>query len=89
MTESIIQSSLSIYFNTKTNVFTNLKHFNWVKNSISLLLIEDLVSLSCGSGLKEFETSTLKLLAKPLEACSRFVIFTLLSSQKVSQFLSD
>ena len=53
------------------------------------MINEDLVSLSCGSGLKEFETSTLKLLAKPLEACSRFVIFTLLSSQKVSQFLSD
>ena len=51
--------SVEFFFNTKPNVATNLKPFNWVNKSISLLLIADSVSLSCSSGLKEFKISTL------------------------------
>ena len=54
-----ILSSLSIPLNTKTNVAANLTPFNWVSNGISLLLIEDLVSLSFSSVLKEFMVSAL------------------------------
>ena len=46
-------------------------------NSISLLLITDSVSLSCSPWSEEFKILTLQVLAKPLKACSRFVIFTL------------
>ena len=55
-------SSLSIFLNTKTNVVTNLKPFNLMNSSISLLLIADLVSLTCSSVLKEFKILTLQVL---------------------------
>ena len=48
-------SSISIFLKTKANVVTNLKPFDWVNNSISLLLIADSVSLSCNSGFKEYK----------------------------------
>ena len=54
--------SLSLFLNTKTNVDTNLKPFNRVNNSISLLLIADSVSLNCSSGLKDFKKHVLALL---------------------------
>ena len=41
----------------------------------SLFLIPDSVSLYCISALKELKISRLKVLAKPLKACSLFVIF--------------
>ena len=59
----ILLSSCSIFLNTKSNVVTNLKPFNWVNNCISLVLIAVSVSLSCSSGLKEFKISSLKVLA--------------------------
>ena len=68
--------SLSLFLNTKTNVDTNLKPFNGVNNSISLLLIADSVSLNCSSGLKDFK-----------KTCARFVIFILFSFKKCSLFL--
>ena len=37
-------TSLSILLNTKTNVFTNLKPFNWVNNFIDLFLVVDSAS---------------------------------------------
>ena len=67
--------------NTKTNFVTNLSPLNLVNKSISLLVITDSVSLSCSSGLKEFQISELKL-AKPLKACAHFVIFTFFSFEK-------
>ena len=49
---------LSIFMSTETNVVTNLKYLNSVNNSIGLLLIANSTSLSCSSGLKGFEVST-------------------------------
>ena len=63
----LVLSSLSTFLNSKTNAVTSLEPFNLVFNlvntSISLLLTEDSVSLSCSSGLKEFKISTLLELA--------------------------
>ena len=56
-------SLFTISLSTKTSVVTNLKLFNWVKKSINLLLIADSISLSCSSGLKEVNISTLEELA--------------------------
>ena len=67
------------FLNTKTNIVTDLKPFNLVNNSISLLLIPDSVALSCRTGLKEFKIPILKVLSKPLKACSIFVIFIFFS----------
>ena len=58
-----VLSSVPIFVNTKTNVDTNLKPFNWANNSVSLLLTADSVSLSCRSVLKELKISTLWELA--------------------------
>ena len=44
-----------IFLNTKTNVVTNLSPLNLVNNFSSVLLIPDLVFLSCSSESKEFE----------------------------------
>ena len=53
----LFSSFLPILLNTKTNVVMKLKPFNWVNNSIGLLLIS--ASLNCSSQLKEFKISTL------------------------------
>ena len=83
---NFVLSLLSIFLNTKTNVVTNLKPFNWVNKSISFFLIADSLSLSCSSGWKKFKMPTLKVLPKPLQVCSRFVIFTFFSFKKFSFF---
>ena len=49
--------------NTKPNVATNFKTFNWVNKFISVILIADSVSLRFSSGLNEFKISTLQVLA--------------------------
>ena len=46
-----------IFLNSKTSVVTNLKPFNSVYISISL--IEYSINLNCSSGLKELNISTL------------------------------
>ena len=56
---NFVLSSLSIFLKTKTNVNTNLNPLQLKNKFFSLFLIADSVSLSCSSGLKEFEISTL------------------------------
>ena len=48
----VVLSSLSILLNTKTNIVINLKKFNWVNKSNSLLLTADSVSLIYSLGLE-------------------------------------
>ena len=52
-------SSFSIFLSTKTSVVTNLDPLNSGNFFFSLFLIADSVSLSCSSGSKEFNFSTL------------------------------
>ena len=56
---NFVLSSLSIFLKTKANVDTNLNPLQLKNKFFSLFLIADSVSLSCSSGLKEFEISTL------------------------------
>ena len=56
---TMVLSLVSIFLNSKTSIVTDLKPFNSDNNSISLFLVADSVFLSCSSGLKEFNISTL------------------------------
>ena len=48
-------NSKQYVLNSKDSVGTNLKSFNSDNKSISSFLIDDSISLSCSSGLKEFK----------------------------------
>ena len=50
---------LLFLLNSETSVVTNVKSFNSVNKSVSLYLTLDSISLSCSSGLKEFQISTI------------------------------
>ena len=60
MVLNFVSSSLSVlyFLNSRNHVVADLKPFNSVNQSFSLLLIADSVSLSCSSGLKEFKILT-------------------------------
>ena len=56
-------SSLLNFLNTTNNAVTNLNPLSSDNVFISLILIVDSVFLSCNSVLKEFEITTLQVLA--------------------------